>query len=121
MHLFPFPGWLGNEASRSQIVIRWSLANPYKWPFSLPILHSESCLLPANYVQMNQELTRVSLRCRCCSLISTGFTKDFIHVRIHISATCACMKGKRSVEKTGRKDEGGERWEGERDTVMIGQ
>lgn len=32
-------------------------------------------------------LTLVRLRCRSCSLISTGFTKHFIHERIHASAT----------------------------------
>jgi len=32
-------------------------------------------------------LLYVRLRCRSCSLISTGFTKPFIHERIHASAT----------------------------------
>ena len=56
-------------------------------PFHTASMHSET-----NYVLIIQGLTRVCLRCRCCCLTSTGFTKHFIHVRIHVSATCACMK-----------------------------
>lgn len=96
MYLFTFPGWPGNEASslptelcppppiRQLYIINGGLETN---PFHTASMHSET-----NYVLIVQGLTRVSLRCRCCCLTSTGFTKHFIHVRIHVSATCACMK-----------------------------